>query len=282
MSHVLAEEYVFETLEEDIAWYRQSVRDSLARAEEPQHNLTWLATKAYDLTTLLVLAGRASDPECGNMAWLAGNAEAFALYLSLFPKGEKELEVLLPNPPHGLLSIGRTTTGPASASPGHWFKAFYLTLLWDEPVVMIETLMRPYAPVFAASSTRAPAYRTLQVEAAQALYTRAPDVLEKLIAALDAMQAPGLDPEDQAFATEIAMCEAGMMTRLAQGDEASFNGEVRLALERHVKYYQRDEDLRNKSVAWICLPALGLCALARRRGMKVTVQSPLLPLELLG
>ncbi|PTA67262.1 hypothetical protein C8263_13185 [Deinococcus arcticus] len=283
MSHVLAEEYVFETLEEDIAWYRQSVHGSLARAQEPGHDLNWLATKAYHLATLLVLAGRASDPECGDMMWLAGNAEAYALYLALFPKGAKELEVLIPRPPGDVMSIGRTTTGPtSSSSPGHWLKAFYLTLLWEEPFLKEEVLMRSFTSTFAASSTRAPAYRTLQVQAAQAMYTRSPDAITKILAAFDAMQAPGLDPEDQTFSVEVAQCEAGMMARLVSGDEAGFNEEVRLALERHVKYYRQDEEFRNRPVAWVCLPALGLCALARRRGLNVSVQSPLLPLELIS
>ncbi|MBZ9712806.1 immunity 49 family protein [Deinococcus multiflagellatus] len=283
MSHILAEDYVFETLEEDIVWYRQSVHESLAGVERQGHDLNWLATKAYTLAALLVLAGRASDSECGDMMWLAGNAEAYALYLALFPKGAKELEVLIPKPPGDVMSIGRTTTGPtSSSSPGHWFKAFYLTLLWEEPFLKEEVLMRSFASTFAASSTKAPAYRTLQVEAAQAMYTRSPDAMTKILAAFDAMQAPGLDPEDQAYSVEVAQCEAGMMARLVSGDEAGFNDEVRLALERHIKHYRQDEAFRNKPVAWVCLPALGLSALAQRRGLKVSVQSPLLPLELIS
>lgn len=278
---LLPDEHIIERLERRVESNRQLVRKLLdQRVQDQDFDLALLTPVAYELAAQLVLLGRSSERECGDMLALAGNAEAYALYLAQFPRGERSLEVVLPGRNSTIL---RQSTGSTSSStPAHWFKAFYLTLLWNEEPVLKNILMRTTQATLRASSTNAPDYRYWQVEAAQALYMGRSDAPEKMMSALDGMQADTVPPDVRDFAADIAMSEAGMMYRLGLQDEAAFNAEVELALERHVNYYGVTEKRRNSPDAWFCLPALGWCAYARLRGMQIKVESPLLPLELIS
>lgn len=242
--------------------------------------LTSLTTRALESLGLLVLKGEAASEEAGKWLGVAAFAETYSLELANYPKGSRDIEILIPPRAE---SFFRTAVGPNStAHPDRWLRAFYLTLIWWEPSLIENVLLNIKYETLKASSTQSPAYRYLQVEAAKSLYRDEPDALAKILEAMDAMDLAHLPEPDHEFVAFIAMHECGMMGKLALRDEAGFNQEVELALESHWKYYSDGETRRNDPEAWICWPALGWCALAKKRGMNMTVQSPYLPLELIA
>ncbi|WP_158591665.1 Imm49 family immunity protein [Deinococcus cavernae] len=248
-----------------------------SRVTAQDFSLTSLGSRALESLGLLTLKGEAGSDEAAKFLGIAAHAESYSLELANYPEASREIEVLIPPRAD---SFFRLTVGPNStAHPDRWLRAFYLTLMWWQPALIETVLLNIRYEVLQASSTKSPAYRYLQVEAAKALYRDAPDAPEKILETLEAMaHLPG---DSQEFAAFIAMHECGMMAKLALRDEAGFNQEVELALASHVKFYCEGETRRNGPEAWLCLPALGLAALAKRRGMSVTVQSPYLPHALL-
>ncbi|WP_189063748.1 immunity 49 family protein [Deinococcus seoulensis] len=212
------------------------------------------------------------------MLALAGNLDAFIVYLALFPRGEKELEMILHD------SVVRPTTGPNStAHTGTWLQAFYLNLLWRNAVVIDNVLLRDYTSTLQASSTWSPPYRYAQMAALRAVYEGSPDALQLIHEAWNSVETPweGEEHEDMLIRTELAGSEIAVLTQIHLGDEAGLNRDVAYGLRSHQRYYERTEDLQDDPNGWISLPLLGLCALAKWRGMTITVQSPFLPLDLI-
>lgn len=275
----LPDEFIFEELERNLIRHQNVINKVLAeRVTSEDFSLTSLSNRALEMLGLLVLKGEAGSDEARKWLGVAAFAESYSLELANYPEGSREIEVLIPPRAE---SFFRTSVGPNStAHPDRWLRAFYLMLIWWSPAMLENVLMNIKYEVLHASSTKSPAYRYLQVEAAKALYRNSPDALEKILEAMEATE--HLPEEDREFVAYIALHECGMMGKLALQDEAGFNDEVKLALESHVKYYSAGETRRNGPEAWICLPALGLCALAKRRGLNITVQSPYLPLELIA
>ena len=270
--------FVFEELDRNLTRHSEMLAKILAsRVTAQDFSLTSLGSRALESLGLLALKGEAGSDEAAKFLGIAAHAESYSLELANYPEGSREIEVLIPPRAD---SFFRLTVGPNStAHPDRWLRAFYLTLMWWQPALIETVLLNIRYEVLQASSTKSPAYRYLQVEAAKALYRDAPDAPEKILETPEAMD--HLPGDSQEFAAFIAMHECGMMAKLALRDEAGFNQEVELALASHVKFYREGETRRNGPEAWLCLPALGLSALAKRRGMSVTVQSPYLPHALL-
>lgn len=275
----LPDSFIIAELEDNLADNRKILDEILdKRITLPKYSFTSLAMQALESLGLLALKGEAASEEAGKWLGVAAYAESYTLELANYPQGSREIEILIPPRPE---SFFRLSVGPNStAHPDRWLRAFYLMLIWWEPAVIENILMNIKYEVLKASSTQSPAYRYLQVEAAKALYRGAPDTLEKILETMEATE--HLPEGDREFTAYIALHECGMMGKLALNDEAGFNDELTAALESHIKYYSQGETRRNSPEAWICLPALGLCALAKRRGMTITAQSPYLPLELIA
>lgn len=268
---------ILEGLPEDIEWGREHVRGALPRLEG-DIQLSLLSSVTYELGVKLVLSGPDGLNEAGQMLGLAGNLDAFIVYLALFPRGEKELEMILHD------SVVRPTTGPNStAHTGRWMRAFYLNLLWRNAVVIDNILLRDYTSTLQASSTWSPPYRYAQMAALRAVYEDSPDALRLIHEAWNSVETPwdGEEHEDMLIRTELAGSEIAVLTQIHLGDEAGLNRDVAYGLRSHQRYYERTEDLQDSVGAWISLPLLGLCALAKWRGMTITVQSPFLPLDLI-
>lgn len=248
------------------------------RVYEDDFSLSSLSSEAYGLAAGLLVIHYEPRETIGELLALAGNAEAESLYLASAPARAKQFEVILPSMKD---TVVRWSTGPTSFShPDRWLRAFYLTLRWWETPVL-DSLMRTRMDTLRASSTQAVEYRYLQVEAASALYLQAPDAQARILAAWRAVERELPDPEQQAFASLIALSETGLMMAIARQDQRMFDHEVEQALERHETYYASSEDLHNSYEAYFSLPVLGLCGLARHRGLELHAQSPYLPLDLL-
>lgn len=275
----MPDKFIFDRLDGSIEDSREFIAEMLEdRVTAEDFSLTMFASMALRQAGFLILKGQTASADCGAMIGLAANAETYSLYLANYPADSKELEIFLPPRPTGFL---RKAVGPNSTSqPDRWLRAFYLCLMRDDALINHILIDIKYETL-RDSSTRYPAYRYLQVEAAKALYMSNSDATEKIIAAMRAMELDHLSGEAKEFTALIAMHEAGMMAKLSLDDEDGFNEEVKLALESHIKFYSKSENRRNSPEAWMCIPALGLCALAKRRGFKITTQSPYLPLELI-
>lgn len=275
----MPDNFIYEEIDQDIERHRNTIEKILnERVSRDDYSLTSLANRALELAGRLILKGEAGSDECGQALGIAAHAESYSLELANYPQGSKEIDVLIPPRADSFL---RTSAGPNStAHASRWLHAFYLTLIWWQPTLIDHVLMTIKPETLNASSTKSPAYRYLEVDAAKALWQQHPDAAEKILAAMEAMdQVSAIDKE---FVAYIAMHECGMMSMIALHDEEGFNREVELALESHVKFYKQGETRRNAPEAWFCLPALGLSALAIKRGMNVHVRSAYLPLELLS
>lgn len=275
----MPDNFIYEEIDQDIERHRNTIEKILnERVSRDDYSLTSLANRALELAGRLILKGEAGSDECGQALGIAAHAESYSLELANYPQGSKEIDVLIPPRADSFL---RTSVGPNStAHASRWLHAFYLTLIWWQPTLIDHVLMTIKPETLNASSTKSPAYRYLEVDAAKALWQQHPDAAEKILAAMEAMdQVSAIDKE---FVAYIAMHECGMMSMIALHDEEGFNREVELALESHVKFYKQGETRRNAPEAWLCLPALGLSALAIKRGMNVHVRSAYLPLELLS
>ncbi len=277
---IIPDQFIIDDLNQDIEAEFETLKQIMSsRIYDDDYRLSSLGSYAYLLGSRLVLAGKSKQGEYRHVLPIAATAEAQAFYLAEYPKDAKELEIVLPTLRE---TFFKKSTGPTSSTyPDRWLRGFYLSLKWWQ-VPDIDLLGRTSQQTLHSSSTKSVPYRYLQVKASQAVWARLPDAGEKILEAWEGMSPEKLDSLDRPFAAFIATHENGMLSMIQLGDEAGFNHEVKLALESHEKYYSSSEELRNSPEAWFSLPALGLCALALHRGMKVNIESRFLPLDLIS
>ncbi|MFB2578079.1 MULTISPECIES: immunity 49 family protein [unclassified Acinetobacter] len=274
----LPDDFIYEQLEQNLVENKQILEKILAqKVTASNYALTNLSGLGFESLGLLVLIGEAGSDEAKMWLGVAAYAESYSLELANYSEGSKEIEVFMP--PRAESFFRHSVDPNSTAHTGRWLNAFYLMLMLYEPNMLDNILMNIRDEILKASSTKAPTYYYLQVAATKALYQNPANALEKIIATMEATQ--NLPENDREYAAYIAMHECGMMAKIALQDETGFNDEVELALNSHIKYYSDGETRRNAPEAWMCLPAFGLCALARKRGMKITVDSPYLPLALI-
>lgn len=130
------------------------------------------------------------------------------------------------------------------------------------------------------STTRAPAWEQLRLEAFAAYGRRAPDALDRVVAASKATSADAAPKSFQNHILDIAGPSLDLVYAVMTRDQAAFDAALDTALKGHKHYYTRGDGKRQIN-GMIALAPLALCAVARDAGMAIPIESDYLPRSVL-
>ncbi|MFJ8109702.1 immunity 49 family protein [Streptomyces sp. NPDC096132] len=170
-------------------------------------------------------------------------------------------------------------TGPQwYVTPGSWLSAFYLAVVCRERDRITALCQVPLSLLRENGSHFEP-YHYAWVEALQAYWLGSPDLVSKLVAAVDAT-----DPEivsDPETVGKLLYPPMEVLHRLIREDEAAFNRALANAVQWHKEYWS-EESRSLQSSGLVALAPLALACIAHDIGIPIEVESEYLPSVLIG
>jgi hypothetical protein len=174
---------------------------------------------------------------------------------------------------HRIGVVRSRDTGDLSSAD--WVDAFWLCQLANRQAAL-DALCAIDFGALPATSTRVSPYVQDYREALVAFRRGSADFSDHLVAA-----AEGADPDSPEvlsadWALYIDTPQLELLTRLVEADADAFNDALARGLESFRTYWKKQRERKRDEDSFVSFPLSALAALARRRGMAVTVESPYL------
>ncbi|MGW2400037.1 immunity 49 family protein [Kitasatospora sp. NPDC001664] len=246
-------------------------------AEEP---LTAWDLQSATSTALALTRKRALlDPPAEEVeswyAWTAAMQASSAVFAAVQAQGSVECRIGI----HGVRAIPAIEPTDYTDA-GSWLDAFWLALICREPrrldvlATVPESVLRQSGAVFDE-------YIYAWVGALQAFRRQEPEVMEKLLAAIDGTDPQAARVADRETLLKLLYPPIAAFYRLVQRDAEKFNEALVEGLELHREYWTAEEDRLDEPFGFVSLPLLAIACLARDLGIEVEVESDYLPKHLL-
>ncbi|GGO53663.1 hypothetical protein GCM10012287_40850 [Streptomyces daqingensis] len=166
------------------------------------------------------------------------------------------------------------------ADAGNWLTAFWLAVICREQKRMTELCQIPLDRLRSAEG-QYDEYVYHWVDALQAYWLGRPELVEKLVAAIEGPYPDVATVAPSDLLQSILYPPINLFHRFVRKDEAGFNEALAEALTLHKTYWTADEDRAKDPDGRIALGPLAITCLAYDGGIPIEVESEYLPKHLL-
>jgi hypothetical protein len=256
--------------ERNLGTFEVAVQRKLALAKTNANHLSLLQRITWTLSDYLAALGH--QDRLANALRLLSEIGASTFALARAPETQDRDVVL-----GGEVVRLHGPIDESTADAGAWLFSFWAALAVDDRwsrYILASTPME----IMRRSSTRTDPYYVLFVEALEAYANGDPSFQNKLMAALKATDPAGLRMAEERRVLLIETPQMEMLYNLARGDQAGFMAATTKALEKHRKYWEKDAE---NTEGFFALGITALAAEAVRRGLRIDVESPYMPADLL-
>lgn len=163
---------------------------------------------------------------------------------------------------------------------GNWLTAFWFAIICREQERMTALCQVP-VDLLRSSGAQYDEYVYHWVDALQAYWLGRPDLVEKLVAAIEGSypEVAAVTPSD--LLQSVLYPPINLFHRFVRKDEAGFNEALAEALKLHKTYWTADEDRSGRIEGLVSLGPLAITCLAYDGGIPIEVESDYLPKALM-